>query len=177
VTSTPRSFPAMVTLAVVCWLLLAYWTADAIASDCRCDDIPLDTAAEMLNLPAADLDVAGHPLPVSPEDRQQHTYRIPPCSCTILSRSDFLESVAYTTYVFKDPGQAHSSLNEMKAGYETVFSVDDLSGIGEVAFLAGGSRFHRLIAMKEGVLVDVLAPKALEIQKQIAGQVLGAHER
>lgn len=109
---------------------------------------------------------------VSPEDFQHHTYQGIPYNCTIRSKSNFLHSISYVTYVYTDPGQARVEFNRMKQNFATVAKVDAVPDIGDNAFWVGDSRFQRLVAIRGGVVIDALSPKDFDLQKQTVRLVL-----
>ena len=137
-----------------------------------CSFIPLEKAAEILSLPANDLQKNHRDLMVSPEDVKNKTYKQPPLSCTIRSKSSFLKMITYVIYVFNDPSHAQEELKKIKEGFETVSEVEMIKGMGEEAFWAGDKRFQRLVARKNNKMVDILNPKEFKFQVDMMQMVM-----
>ena len=137
-----------------------------------CDRFAMDRAAAILAVSPDDLLRSSHDLMISPEDQQNHVYQTTPCNCTIRSKSNFLRSISYVTYVYTDPGRACAEFNRMRENFATVAKVDPIAGIGDHAFWVGDSRFQRLVAIRGGVVVDVLSPKDFAAQQQTVRLVL-----
>jgi len=62
----------------------------------------------------------------------------------------------------------------MKENFATVSDVEDLEISCCRAFRVNDHRFHRLVAFKVNVLVDILNTSAAELQKKIASRILGS---
>jgi len=138
----------------------------------HCGAVPLENAAAMLNVPAADLVTSSNDLAVSPEDLQNEVYKYPPYNCTIRAKSNFLASIAYVTYMYSDPVQARIEFNKMKEGFASVSKVDEVPDVGDEAFWAGDKRFQRLVVKKGEAVIDILNPEDFDLQKNIALLVL-----
>lgn len=134
----------------------------------RCDSVPLENAAAILNVPVDDLEINSSDLAVSPEDMHNEVYKIPPYNCTIRAKSNFFNSISYVTYIYSDPVQARIEFNRMREGFESVSKVDEVPDVGDEAFLAGDKRFQRLVVKKGEAVVDILNPKEFNLQKTIA---------
>ncbi|MBW1645438.1 MAG: hypothetical protein JRJ56_03800, partial [Deltaproteobacteria bacterium] len=72
----------------------------------RCTAVGLDEAAAILGVPARDLVPSIGEVPVSPDDRQRGTYRVPPYICRVRSKANLLKNISYTVYVYRDPALA-----------------------------------------------------------------------
>ena len=140
----------------------------------RCGGITLENAATILAVSPDDLRKSSSPMMVSPDDLQKKIYKTPPYTCRIRSKSNFLKSIAYVTYVYNDPGQAFRDFKKMKEGFESASRVDVVPGIGDGAFWAGDKRFQRMVAMKGGIIIDVSAPTDPNLQKLVIRLVLDA---
>ena len=138
----------------------------------RCSSITLENGATLLNASIEDLQKSSHDLMVSPDDLKSKIYKTHPYNCSIRSKSDFLKFITYVTYTYNDPGQAHMEFNKMRKGFESISKVDTIQDIGDEAFWAGDKRFQRMVAIKGGVVIDVLNPKELSLQKKIISLVL-----
>lgn len=138
----------------------------------RCTSITFKEGAAILDVSTDDLQTTSHDIMVSPDDLQKKIYKTPPYNCTIRSKSDFLKSIAYITYIYSDPKQAHSDYIKMKKGYESVSTVEDIPGLGDKTFWVADNRFQRLVGAKGTVLVDILSPKDVNLQKQVIRLVL-----
>jgi hypothetical protein len=138
----------------------------------RCNGITIENAATILGVSPDDLHKTGRDLMVSPDDLQKKIYKTLPHNCTIRSKSNFLKFITYVTYVYNDPGQARVEFNKMRNGFESISKVDVVPDIGDKAFWAGDNRFQRMVAIKSGVVIDVLSPKDFNLQKQIIRMVL-----
>jgi len=138
----------------------------------RCRDITLENAAAILGVSADDLQKSSRDLVVSPEDLRKKIYKIIPFNCTIRSKSNFLKLISYVTYVYNDPKQARLDFKKMQQNYESVSKVDAVSDIGDEAFWVGDNRFQRMVAIKGDMVIDVLSPKDVNLQKQIIHLVL-----
>lgn len=138
----------------------------------RCSGITLENAATILLVSPDDLHKTSRDLMVSPDDLQKKIYKIRPYNCTIRSKSNFLKFITYVTYVYNDPGQARIEFNKMQNGFESISKVDVVPDIGDEAFWAGDNRFQRMVAIKGDVVIDVLSPKDVNLQKQIIRLVL-----
>ncbi len=137
-----------------------------------CSFIPLEKAAVILSLPENDLQKSNRELMVSPEDVKNKTYKQPPLSCSIQSKSNFFKMITYITYVFNDPSHAQVELKKMKEGFKTVAEVEMIKGMGEEAFWVGDKRFQRLVARKNNKLIDVLNPKEFKFQTDIMQMIM-----
>ncbi|MBA3011913.1 MAG: hypothetical protein KKF12_09035 [Proteobacteria bacterium] len=137
-----------------------------------CSFIAVEKAAAILSLPVADLQKSHRELMVSPEDVKNKTYKQPPLSCSIRSKSNFLKMITYVIYVFNEPSHAQVELRKMKTGFETVSEVEMIKGMGEEAFWAGGKRFQRLVARKNNKMIDVLSPKEFNFQADIMQMIM-----
>ena len=146
--------------------------AESGKTDC-CSQMTAADAARILDISVDDLQTSSSDLMVSPEDQAKKIYKVPPCRCSIRSRSNFLKSITYVIYVYNDAGQAGSEYGTMKNGFESVARVDIVPNIGEATFWVGDSRFQRMVALKGALVVDVLSPKELELQKQIMARLMG----
>ena len=138
----------------------------------RCSSITLENAAIILAVSTDDLQKSSRDLMVSPEDLQKKIYKIHPYNCTIRSKSNFLKLITYVTYVYNDPGKARKEFDKMQKNFESLSKVDVVPDIGDEAFWAGDNRFQRMVAIKGGVVIDVLSPKEFNLQKQIIRLVL-----
>ena len=138
----------------------------------RCSSITLENAANILAVSTDDLQKSSRDLMVSPEDLQKKIYKIHPYNCTIRSKSNFLKLITYVTYVYNDPGKARKEFDKMQKNFESLSKVDVIPDIGDEAFWAGDNRFQRMVAIKGGVVIDVLSPKEFNLQKQIIRRVL-----
>jgi hypothetical protein len=138
----------------------------------RCSSITLENAANILAVSTYDLQKSSRDLMVSPEDLQKKIYKIHPYNCTIRSKSNFLKLITYVTYVYNDPGKARKEFDKMQKNFESLSKVDVIPDIGDEAFWAGDNRFQRMVAIKGGVVIDVLSPKEFNLQKQIIRLVL-----
>ncbi len=136
-------------------------------------EIPLKKAGTILNVPAADLDIRSYKQPVSPDDQKNKTYKVPPCGYSYRSKSDFLKSISYTVYDFSRPEKARSVFETMKGNFKTVAKVETVQGLGDAAFWVNDKRFHRFVCLKGGLMIDVLRPKELELQKRVVRLLLG----
>ena len=170
-------FLRLTTISILFLLLALLCTESKIVaaernSTNRCDSITLENAATLLAVSPDDLQKSSNDLMVSPEDLQKKIYEIPPYNCTIRSKSNFLKSITYVTYVYNDPGQARIDFNKMRTGFESVSKLDIVPEIGDKTFWAGDNRFQRLVSIKGDVVIDVLSPKDLNLQKQIILLVL-----
>lgn len=134
----------------------------------RCDAVPLENAAAILNVPVGDLEISSNDLVVSPEDIHNEVYKVPPYNCTIRAKSNFLNSITYVTYIYGDPVQARIEFNRMREGFESVSRIDEVPDVGDEAFLAGDKRFQRLVVKTGEAVVDILSPKEFNLQKIIA---------
>lgn len=134
----------------------------------RCDSVPLENAAAILNVPVDDLEISSNDLVVSPEDIHNEVYKVPPYNCTIRAKSNFLNSITYVTYIYSDPVQARIEFNRMREGFESVSRVDVVPDVGDEAFLAGDKRFQRLVVKKGEAVIDILSPTEFNLQKIIA---------
>lgn len=137
-----------------------------------CSFITIEKAAVILSLPENDLQKSHRELMVSPEDVKNKTYKQPPLSCSIRSKSNFLKMITYVIYVFNEPSHTQVELRKMKEGFETVSEVEMINGTGEEAFWAGDKRFQRLVARKNNKLIDVLSPKEFESQADIMQMIM-----
>ncbi|MBU0945317.1 MAG: hypothetical protein KJ804_10030 [Proteobacteria bacterium] len=157
-------------------LTLSATNPKALASETeksnRCSGISLEGGATLLALSITDLQQSSSDLPVSPDDLKKNIYTRPPYSCSIRSKSNFLKGITYVTYVYNAPGDARLEFSKMKKGFASTSTVEGIADIGDEAFWAGASRFQRLVAVKENVVIDVLSPKDFDLQKQIIGLVL-----
>jgi hypothetical protein len=138
----------------------------------RCSSITLENAAAILLVSADDLQKSSRDLMVSPEDLEKKIYKIPPYYCTIRSKSKFLKLITYVTYVYKDSGKARIEFDKMQKNFESLSKVDVVPDIGDEAFWVGDNRFQRMVAIRGGVVIDVLSPKDFNHQKQIIRLVL-----
>jgi hypothetical protein len=138
----------------------------------RCSSITLKNAANILAVSTDDLQKSSRDLMVSPEDLQKKIYKIHPYNCTIRSKSNFLKLITYVTYVYNDPGKARKEFDKMQKNFESLSKVDVVPDIGDETFWAGDNRFQRMVAIKGGVVIDVLSPKEFNLQKQIICIVL-----
>jgi hypothetical protein len=142
----------------------------------RCNSISLDKAATILVVSIDDLQKSNFDIMVSPDDIKKKTFKMQPCSCAIRSKTIFLKSINYITYVYNDPGQARIDFNKMQNNYSTISKVEVVPDIGDETFWVGDKRFQRMVSIKGNVLVDVLGPKEFDAQKQILSAVLGDFE-
>jgi hypothetical protein len=138
----------------------------------RCDSIPLENAAAILEVPVEDLEVTSVDLVVSPEDLRNQVYRNHPYNCTIRSRENLLKSIRYVTYPYSEPVQARMEFIRMRDGFAAVSEIEELPDVGDEAFRAGDKRFQRLVVMHGEVVIDILSPPELHLQKMIALFVL-----
>ncbi len=138
-----------------------------------CGQIKAEDAATILGISVDDLQTSSSDLMVSPEDQEKKIYKVPPCRCSIRSRSNFLKSITYVIYVYNDDAQAGAEYNTMKNGFESVAKTEIVPNIGEATFWVGDNRFQRMVALKGAVVADVLSPKEFEIQKQIMARLMG----
>ena len=141
-------------------------------SACRYE-IPLDQAAAILGVAAGDLNRRSFKRPVSPEDQKNKTYKISPCGYGYRSKSNFLKSISYTVYNYSRPQKARSVFDTMKGNFKTVAKVEAVQGLGDEAFWVNDPRFHRLVALKGTLMIDVVSPKELKLQKRIIRLLLG----
>ncbi len=141
------------------------------AGDC-CTAITLEKAAVILSVPPEDLLKSSSEMMVSPEDLQKKTYKIHPYTCRIRSKSNFLKSINYIIYVYNDPGQARLDFDQMRYHYKIVSKVDDVPGIGDEAFRADDQHLQRMVAIKGGVVIDILNPKEFSLQKRVISLIL-----
>jgi hypothetical protein len=137
-----------------------------------CQALTIAASAELLDGSPGDLQRSSRAMPVSPEDLKSKTYPVPPASCTIQSKTDFSKSIAFNVTTYSGSQQARRAMNEMKAGFAGVSTVEPVAGIGDAAFWAGDPRFKRLVAVKGAVLVDVMRPGERERQERIIRLVL-----
>jgi len=137
-----------------------------------CSIITLDKAAVILSVPEDDLHKNYRELMISPEDIENKTYKQPPVSCSIQSKSNFLKMVTFVIYVFNDSSLAQQEFDKMKQGFETVSKVNLISGMGEKAFWVEDSRVQRLVARKNSKLVDILNPKDFNTQTHTMHMIL-----
>jgi hypothetical protein len=140
----------------------------------RCSGVTLEKAAAFLAVSPDDLQKNSSDLMVSPEDIQKKIYKVQPYNCSIRSKSNFLKSITYVTYAYNDKAQARAEFNKMKKGFESVTKVDIVPDISDEVFWVGDTRFQRMVAIKDAVVIDVLNPKDFDLQKQIMSLVVGA---
>ncbi len=156
-------------LVLASGILLSAFTALASESGIAdlCSFIPLEKAAAILSLSEDDLQKSHRELQVSPEDLQNNTYKQPPLSCSIRSKSNFLKMITYVVYIFNDPSHTALELKRMKEGYGTVSEIKDINDMGEEAFWVADARFQRLVARKDNKVIDILNPKEFQHQADI----------
>jgi len=145
--------------------------AEKKGSDC-CDVILLRDAAVFLGVSSGNLQKNVRTVMVSPDDIRKKIYKSPPCSCSIRSKSNFLKSISYTIYHYNDPRQARRDFNTMKNNFAAASKVDNVKGLGSEVLWAGDKRFHRMVALKGAVLIDVINPADFNIQKRILRLIL-----
>jgi len=174
-----KSLPKKMLLLIVSMLLFLSSTfiqATAGEEDGKipacCQDISTQELASILQISPDDIIIKGYYEPVSPEDKKNKLYKVPPCRCRLSSRSSFLKAASYVVYVFNDPVQAKQSFLEMKENFSTAAEVKDLSGIGVQAFWVDDDRFCRSLAYKGNVMVDVMSPRKEKLQKRVLSIVL-----
>jgi hypothetical protein len=137
-----------------------------------CDGISIEEAAVILGKSPDDLLKSSNDGLVSPDDIRKKTYKVPPCTCRIKSKSDYLKSVNYIIYIYNDPGRARDDFDTMRTDFKVVAKVDDTPGLGDQAFRAVNSHLERMVALKGGVLIDVLTPGDFARQKRVVELVL-----
>ncbi len=135
--------------------------------------ILLEEAAAVLGVAASDLSQRSFKLPVSPEDQKNKTYEVPPCSYSYRSKSNFFKSIHYTVYVYSRPGKARSVFETMKGNFKTVAKVEAIQGSGDTAFWVNDRRFHRFVVLKGRIMIDVVSPKDLTLQKKVVRILMG----
>ena len=163
-----RKFRQIFTFAVLVFFVFVAQGRSTGRKDAACrHEIPIEKAAAILGVAAGDLNLRSFKQPVSPDDQKNKTYKVPPCSYGYRSKSDFLKSISYTVYDFSRPEKARSVFETMKGNFKTVAKVETVQGLGDEAFWVNDKRFHRLVSLKGGVMVDVLRPKKLELQKRV----------
>ena len=138
----------------------------------HCEGISLKNGAALLMTSIEDLHKSSSAHMVSPDDLKRNIYKTQPYTCTIRSKSDSLKAIIYVTYVHNTPEQARREFDKMQQGYQSISIVDVLPDVGDKAFWAGDKRFQRMVAIKGGILIDVLSPKKFDLQKQIIHLVL-----
>lgn len=159
-----------ITLALLCIHSTPF--ASELKNTNRCSLLTLENGATLLNVAIEDLQESSHDLMVSPDDLKSKIYKIQPYNCSIRSKSDFLKFITYVIYTYNDPGKAQMEFDKMRKGFETISKVDTIQDIGDEAFWAGDKRFQRMVAIKDGVVIDVLNPKELSLQKKIMSLIL-----
>jgi hypothetical protein len=154
-------------------LSIAPWTVAAEADrTSRCNGITLENAATILAVSTDDLQKSNTDIMVSPDDIKNKTYKIRPYNCAIRSKSNFLKGINYIIYVYNDLGQARFDFNKMRNNYAAISKVDVVPDIGDETFWVSDNRFQRMVSIKGDVVVDVLSPKEVDLQKQIVRLVL-----
>ncbi len=137
-----------------------------------CTEITKGDAAAILDIGPGQILSSPSVQLVSPEDTKNKVYKWPPCRCSFRSKSNFSKAISYSVYVFNDAPKGLSTLDTMKKNFETVSDVEELEIPGCRAFRVKDDRFHRLVALKGNVLVDILNPPPVELQKKLAAMIL-----
>ena len=135
--------------------------------------LSLDKAASILRVAPRDLNQRSYELPVSPENQKNRIYKVPPCRYTYRSKTNFVKSISYTVYEYTRSGKAWSVFETMKDNFKTVAKVEMVPGLGEAAFWVNDKRFHRLVVLKDKIMMDVVSPKNLALQKQVVRVLMG----
>jgi hypothetical protein len=60
----------------------------------------------------------------------------------------------------------------MRGNFSTVSRVEEVPGLGDETFRVDDKRFQRMIAIKGGIMIDVLTPADPNLQKQLLRLVL-----
>jgi len=152
--------------------LFSYSTAPASENQSLCNAVPFEKAAKILLTKESDLEKNTRELMVSPEDIKNKLYLEPPVSCSIRSKSNFLKTITFVSYVFNDPSRATLELKKMKQGFETVAKTETIIDMGDEAFWVKDARFQRLMARKNNRIIDILNPKEFNHQADIMKMIL-----
>lgn len=129
-------------------------------------------AASVLGVKANDLNVRSFPQMVSPDDTKNKTYKVPPCSYSYRSKTNFRKGISYVVYIYNDPKRARRDYETMKGNFATSAKVEKVPGLGDEAFWVNDKRFHRLVAIKGNRMVDILNPTDVKLQKRVMVLVL-----
>ena len=168
-----RTAPAWLALLLLTAILIpAKAGAAGTGQKDPCRALSDETAAAILDADPSALVRADMTIPVSPDDRRAHLYRTPPMSCGFRLKTDFAATIRYMVYQYSQPDKARQSFTTMRDNFAAAARVEDVPGLGEAAFLVPDSRFHRLVAVRDSRLVDVVAPRDPETQKKIIHLVL-----
>jgi hypothetical protein len=162
-------------MVILSLLLLGAGSAitTAAETDAGCGySITLKEAAGILTVPGDDLQKSSRKIMVSPDDLREKTYQGIPCIYHFRSKTNFLKSINYTVYVYSDPGRARREFEKMRGNFSTVSRVEEVPGLGDETFRVNDKRFQRMIAIKGGVMIDVLTPADPNLQKQLLRLVL-----
>lgn len=141
-------------------------------SSSHCNGVTLEDGAAILDLSIDDLLKSSSEIMVSPDDIKKKTYKTPPVSCSIKSKSNFFKFITYVTYIHSSADKAGTEFNKMQKGFESITTVDKITDIGDKAFWVSDTRFQRLVAIKGDVIIDVLSPKDFELQKRVTQLIL-----
>lgn len=112
-------------------------------------------------------DLAGEMLGVSAAELKKSADFKAPVTCRIQSKSNFLIGMSYSIYIEESPEKAAKELNKIKEGLAFLSEIEAMEGLGDEAFWAGNKRARRLVARKGNVLIDVMRPDDLAVQKRI----------
>ncbi len=166
------------------WLLLTIWAFSMLfllrpavgmgaktAAD-RCTVPDLAAAAAILGVAPDSLQRSSSDIPVSPADQQRQIYRVPPYACYFRVKNNFVKTISYQVYPYRDPRLARQEFARMRDNFATVARVDAVPGLGDQAFHVVDRRFRRLVAVKGGTLVDILSPGDFSRQQRVMRLVL-----
>ncbi|HEB50087.1 MAG TPA: hypothetical protein ENI89_05710 [Desulfobulbus sp.] len=142
--------------------------ADDHAAQC----LSMEQAAGILGVAPAELLRGSEEVPVSPEKRRNHTYRIPPRHCWIRAAENFAKSISYTVYHYNDPLQARAAWGTMRENFATVARIVAVAIPDGEAFRVDDSRFRRTVARRQGLLLDISRPADAALQRRIMFLVL-----
>ena len=161
----------MVLLGLFCAVVLPAIAANQKGHACS-NGISLEKASAILGVAPGDISARSFPQMVSPDDTRNKTYKVPPCSYGYRSKSNLLKRISYTVYSFNSPERARGAFDTMKRNFSTAAKVERVSGLGDAAFHVADKRFHRLVAVRGTLLVDIINPADVKLQKRVMALVL-----